>query len=858
MKNKIMNNIRFLMVIFALCGMTYGIFFPVNSVRRVEALENLSNSETVAVADGLTPQPTLEQVNEKLANTSVYFEENRGQQDKRVKYFSRGSGTQMFLTATEAVYVLRSPKSEVQSPKSEIEDKVRDEIPNPKSEIPNPQSATAVYMRLAGANEEANFAPSQELEHRTNYFKGAESEWRTEIPNYRRITAENIYDGIDMVWHGKELGKIQYDFVVAPNVDPSVITWEIEGANNVSLDAEGGLVIETEAGVMKQSKPFTFQETEGVKSEVASGFVLSEKTESSSGETSRIFKVKFALGDYDTSKTLTIDPLAYSTFLGSTSFDRGNAIFADGSGNVYLAGGTTSTAFPTTAGDFDTTHNGNNDVFVTKLNPSGSTLLYSTFIGGSSGDTAYGITVDSGNVYVTGATSSTSYPTTAGAFSTTLTGTQDDVFVTKLNSTGSTLLYSTFIGGNNVDDGRGIEVDSSGNAFVTGYTSDGSITDYPTTAGAFDTTYNGGQNDIFVTKLNASGSSLIYSTFIGGSAIDRGNAIALDLSGNAFVTGQTYDGATDYPTTGGDTTHNGDSDVFVTKLNSSGSSLVYSTFIGGSGFDEGNGIALNSSGNAFVTGSTANHITDYPTTVGAYNNTHNGGVDAFVGKLSVSGSFLFYSTFIGGSDSDYSNSIAVDSTDNAVVTGYTSSSGYPTTAGASDSTYNGMQDIFVTKLNSSGSSLVYSTFIGSSGFDISNAIAVNSSGNAFVTGFTEGFSYPTTTGVFDTTFNGGTEDAFVTKLDLVAPTAANVSISGRVFSPYNRGLSNATVTLTDQNGQIYTTRTSSFGYFRFNEIEAGQTVVVGVRSKRFQFDSQVVAVNEQLEGLNFVPVRENK
>ena len=345
--------------------------------------------------------------------------------------------------------------------------------------------------------------------------------------------------------------------------------------------------------------------------------------------------------------------------------------------------------------------------------------------------------------------------------------------------------YSTFIGGLDRDFGYGIVIDTSGNAYITGNTYDGT-TDYPTTSGAYDITYNGGQYDVFVTKLNSDGSSLMYSTFIGGSSSDYGWGIAIDTSGNAYITGSTYEGPTDYPTTSGafDTTHNGFGDVFVTKLNSTGSSLVYSTFIGGLERDTGFGIVVDTSGNAFITGNTEDGTTDYPNTTGAYDATHNGELDVFVTKLNSAGSSLMYSTFIGGSSNDYGRGIAIDINGNAYVTGYTEDGEieYPTTSGAFDTTHNGRYDVFVTKLNSAGSSLVYSTFIGGTNSDYGYDIAVDTSGNAYITGSTYGSSnittnYPTTLGAYDTTING--DDLFVTKL--------NSSGSSLVYSTFIGG-----------------------------------------------------------------------
>ena len=383
-------------------------------------------------------------------------------------------------------------------------------------------------------------------------------------------------------------------------------------------------------------------------------------------------------------------------------------------------------------------------------------LVYSTFLGGVLSDEGRDIAVDaSGNAYVTGLTDSLDFPTTTGAFDTTHNGGFDDVFVTKLNPTGSALVYSTFVGGSGIDLALGIAVDTSGSAYVTGRT--GSL-NFPTTVGAFDTTHNGVFN-AFVTKLNPSGSALVYSTFLGGLSFDQANDIAVDASGSAYVTGETF--SPDFPTASAfDSTTNGESEAFVTKLNPAGSALVYSTFLGGSSGDFGRGIAVDTSGSAYVTGATFSP--NFPTTAGAFDTTHNGSSDVFVTKFNPSGSApLVYSTFLGDSDDDVGSGIAVDASGSAYVTGETKSPNFPTTVGAFDTTHNGELDVFVTKLNPSGSApLVYSTFLGGSGIDSGRGIAVDKSGSAYVSGFTNSPNFPTT----DAVYNGG-NDAFVTKLN---------------------------------------------------------------------------------------------
>ncbi|MGH7812424.1 MAG: SBBP repeat-containing protein [Candidatus Binataceae bacterium] len=320
------------------------------------------------------------------------------------------------------------------------------------------------------------------------------------------------------------------------------------------------------------------------------------------------------------------------------------------------------------------------------------------------------------------------------------------------------LVYSTYLGGGGTDVGTAIAVDSTGDAYVTGITSS---PNFPTTTGAFDTRPCG---CAFVTKLNVAGSALVYSTYLGGSGRDRGYGIAIDSSSNAYVTGETS--STDFPTTatafqtslGG----KGATNAFVTKLNATGSALVYSTYLGGNGDDTGYGIVIDSSGNAYVTGQSDS--TNFPITLGAFQT--NSGANAFVTKLNKAGSALVYSTYLGGSGNNIGTGIAIDSSGNAYVVGDTTSIDFPTTARAFQTANAGDYDAFVTELNAAGSALVYSTYLGGSNDDQGYRIAVDSSGNAYVAGQTDSTNFPTTSGAFQTGYTGGSDDAFVTKLDM--------------------------------------------------------------------------------------------
>jgi len=480
-------------------------------------------------------------------------------------------------------------------------------------------------IRFVGANPKTRVQGQEELPGKANYFIGnAPTKWRTKVPTYAKVRYDDLYPGVDLIYYGTQR-QLEYDVVVRPGADPNRIIFGIQGADDLEVDAQGDLVLHTAAGQIRQHKPFVYQEVDGVRKEIPGGYVLRDT-----------HQVGFRVTAYDPSLPLIIDPLlVYSTYLGGANNDNASAVAVDAAGNAYVTGITASaTNFPTTAGAFQTTLGGGSDAFVTKLNPTGTALIYSTFLGGSDFDTGVGIAVDaSGNAYVTGSTASTNFPTTAGAFQTTLAGpgggSLTDAFVTKLNPTGTALVYSTYLGGRDFDNGEEVAVDAAGNAYVTGRTSS---TDFPTTVAAFQTTSAGG-GDAFVTKLNSTGSALVYSTFLGGAeSSDGGFGIAVDALGNAYVTGLTN--STDFPTTAGafQTTIGSTQSAFVTKLNPTGSALVYSSYLGGSSLDQGSGIAVDARANAYVTGVTLS--TDFPTTGDAFQTTLGGSTDAFVAKLS--------------------------------------------------------------------------------------------------------------------------------------------------------------------------------------------------------------------------------
>jgi hypothetical protein len=628
------------------------------------------------------------------------------------------------------------------------------------------QSGTAVALRFVGANDHVVIAGEERTTGTVNYLVGADSaNWHTGLPVYERVVYRRLWAGIDMSFSGRG-GRLKYDFAIAPGASVEDIRLAYRGADDLSLARNGGLVIRTATGVLRDAPPRSFQVIGGNRVPVESRF-----------EVRGAHSYGFAIEGYDRRYPLIIDPdLLYSTYLGGTRVGVGESalgVAVDDAGRAFVTGGAGSTDFPTTPGAFDRTLGGFGDAFVTKLNPAGSALAYSTYLGGSRGDFSSDIAVDdAGRAYVTGITGSANFPTTPGSFDRTFGG-SNDAFVTKLNPAGSALAYSTYLGAGRSEEGSDIAVDDAGRAYVTGQTFSAA---FPTTPGSFDRTLGDavfGFGDAFVTKLKPAGSALAYSTYLGGRSSDLGSGIAVDDAGRAYVTGEieSTTGSSDFPTTPGafDRTLGGLRDAFVTKLNPAGSALAYSTYLGGrlpefdSGEDFGSDIAVDVAGSAYVTGTTGS--SDFPTTVGSFDRTLGGSGDAFVTKLKPAGSALAYSTYLGGESGGENGSGIALHLRRAYITGATSSADFPTAPWSFDRTFNGEVDAFMTKVDATGSALMYSTYLGGSNFDIGNGIAAGSAGRAYVAGSTSSSDFPTTPGAFDRTFSESS-DGFVTKLDV--------------------------------------------------------------------------------------------
>jgi hypothetical protein len=557
-----------------------------------------------------------------------------------------------------------------------------------------------------------------------------------------------------------------------------------DGFENIEINQQGELVLSFVDGEIHQHRPALYQIIDGVRRAVKGGYRLADSK-----------TVGFVVGPYDPHFPLIIDPiLSYSSYFGGNGGDTGLAIKVDANGSVYIAGETLSTQFqfsiPTNA--FQRTFKGGKgDAFVAKLDNTGSKLIYFTYLGGSEDDGAFDMALDAaGNVYLTGFTDSPDFPTKNPIFPN-ISGLEDptlhifpfDAFVTKVNASGSALIYSTYLGGSDKDLGAAIAVDPAGNAYVTGYSFS---TDFPLRNPYKNS--RGGNDDVFVTKINPGGNGLVYSTYFGGAGFDEGEGIAADADGFAYLTG--YTTSTNFPTTSNaqGKTLNANSgaltvyDAFVTKIAINGLSLVYSTYLGGTNNDFGYRITLDASRNAYIVGTAQSPGFPHDGVVDGLKIGNLGGTnalnyDAFLTKLNQSGIRL-YSALFGGSGDDVGWNVAVDRLGRAFVIGTTTSTNFPTLAsdGPLHDLKAGKKDAFVTAFDTNGTAALYSGYLGGSQDDYGYGIAVDSEGNAYITGLTFSSNFPVSDAPFQASLRGPSS-AFLAKLRL-SPPLLNVALLG--------------------------------------------------------------------------------
>jgi hypothetical protein len=640
-----------------------------------------------------------------------------------------------------------------------------------------------VKLRFVGANPGVKPDGEEPTPAEISYFKGRPDEWRTGIRSFSRLAYRDIWPGVDLVYSGTA-ERLKYEFIVHPGADPARIRLAWSGASRVTLNAKGELEVGTPLGGFHDEAPLAYQEKDGRKTIVPASFRLEEAADPGAVKTGRRAADSagltrgfgFAVGEYDRSLPLILDPatVVYCGFIGGQADDRGNSIAIDDSGNAYIAGWTGSYDFPVTVGP---------------------DLGFNSGMGGT------------------------------------------DAFVAKVNASGAALVYCGFIGGSWDDVASGVAVDDLGNAYVTGWTFS---QDFPAVVGP-GLSYLGNITqfgDAFVTKVAASGATLTYSGFVGGSLADRAGGIAVDGSGSAYIAG--YTESSDFPAAAGpDVSYNGAQDAFVAKVSASGTGLVYAGFIGGTSSDYGTGIALDESGSAYVTGYTSSYPAEhFPVAVGP-GLTFRGGLDAFVAKVNAAGTGLVYCGYIGGTADDYGSGIAVDSSGNACVTGTTDSQfQFPVTVGPG-LTFRGGLDAFIAKVASSGAGFVYCGFIGGSGDDQGNAVAVDAAGTAYVVGSTNSAAnFPVTGGPY--LVQAGLLDAFV----------ATVSVSGEslIYCGFLGGSQNdeAAGVAADGAGNVYVT-----GYTRSNNfpVTVGPSLVPGAGLIGISDDAFAARISEELPPL---------
>lgn len=708
--------------------------------------------------------PDVQKLAENHVATPTYtrlpliFEANHGQLPADDSFISRGPGYSLLFARNRISLTLQSAGAKKKTP-------LRRDI---------------IDLGIVGAAAECKLQGVDDLPGKTNYFIGSDpTKWRVGVPTFGKIRYENVYSGIDLVFYGNGR-ELEYDFVVHPGVDPNQIEFSIKGETSANLEESGGLALATHAGTIHFRAPVIYQQDGDLRHNIDGHFKL---VGAQHGEK----KLSFVLDPYDHSRTLVIDPvLDYSTYLGGSADDWAGGVAVDNAGNAYLTGTTASLNFPVTPSAVfpahDTCTSYCYDAFVAKISTTGEGLEYATYLGGSGTDYGNAIAVDaSGNAYIAGTTNSTDFPTTDNALQRSCGGScsYDDAFVVKLNSSGSALLYSTYLGGSAEDSGTGIAL--LGNAaYVSGFSGS---TDFPIIAGAYQSSMQG-QGSSFVAQLNATATALTFSTFLGEvDLFDAGGTIAVDAVGNSYVAGTTL--STTFPQTPG-AFHTPflsglSSNMYILKLNPTGSSLVYSALIGGAAPA---GIAVDNLGNAYVAGSAGSFS---PVTPGALDQPCDTG--ALLLKLDAAGDKLLTAAHLCP-DSLWPVGVAFDSSYDIVFSGYTDSADLPTTVGSFRSSKTSgccFSNGVLGKVKEDGSALMYLTYFGGKSTDSPNAMAQDKAGNVYMAGFTSSTNLPIKNGIQTT--NAGSLDAFLAKFTL---PVSQISVSPAVLNFATEGVGEAT------------------------------------------------------------------
>jgi gliding motility-associated-like protein len=718
------------------------------------------------------------------SNKSQFFIENKGQWPNQVKFLARLGGMNCWITDSAVVfdfYKLERSKTIT----------LKHLIPSPYKTDDSGYSVEGCVVKMnfpqnEQSSNKKDFIGIDRLETYYNYFIGKDSnKWEGNVPVYNEILISNVLNGIDARYYFDE-GKLRYDLIVKPGADPSKLIFNFEGQQSISVKNKNELNIRTLVGNVIQNQLVAYQELDGVKLNVRCEF-----NNNNNGS------INFTTGKYNPKIPLIIDPIIFSTFLGGNNRDRLSKIVLDRNKNSYVLGITYSANYPTTSGVYKDSFDGSWVYVLSKLNSSGSSLIYSTYFGSGTAFSQqydFDIQIDStNNIYIAGngtGLNTINYPVTSGAFQTTMTSNYFFSFITKFNPSGSALVFSTYLNGQTYDPKASnyteltrIHLDQYNNIYATGFTGSDN---FPLTNGAMKTSSTCIQcsglihccNYAFITKLNNSGTGLIYSTYFGGDSMTLPYALDVLPNGEVLVAGYTRDYL--FPTTTGTyqtkpicrpPPFHYAGNTFISKINSTGTAIIWSTLFGGYSDDIIRDITHDNNGGIYITGTA--HSANLPITANAIQDSLKG-VDCFISKFDSNCKYLQYSTFLGGSSTDDCTCLKITAPDMVYISGYTNSIDYPVTMGVIQQSLKGPQDIFLSKIDLSSSTLLYSTYLGGSNYDVNGWMDIDNSGNVYLTGTTGSNDFPTTLGSFSPTYNGGTEDGFVTKLDLVIQ-AYNVS-----------------------------------------------------------------------------------
>ncbi len=752
---------------------------------------------------------------QKALSIQIPFIENDGQVDRRVAFYANTFGGCVFVTKTgEIVYQSYAPYA------------LEGDTHTSRGMALKEWFVGGKFQEVKGEGVSAIKAHS---------FRGNDpSGWKANVSTYETVCLGEVFPGIGLKLkaYGNNVEKL---FFVKPGINPEVIRLGLDGADGLAVNITGELEVKTGLGPMTFTKPVAYQEIDGKRVEVDVEYCIWNEgrgdgdpagrlgeaertqrewmpTETGAAWASRYFggycppsrteivhrkpMYGFKVAVYDKTKELVIDPLLASTFLGGADRDYIRSIAVDSKGDVYVAGYTRSSDFPTTTGVYDASFGGSNDVFISKFDKSLTAMLASTFLGGSGAEYVDGwnssgsIAIDrAGNVYVAGQTYSANFPTAGDVYDASYNG-SGDAFVSKFSGDLSSLLMSTYLGGKGDDYGRSLTMDAAGNVFLIGKTES---SDFPVTPGSFSASFHG-SSDIFITKMSGALKDLLASTYLGGSNSDFGYAIAITPGGNVYVAGRTK--SSDFPTTSGAYDPSLDYNnfaAFLSKLNGGLTNLLSSTYLEGSGDDGCNSLAVGADGSVYVSGKTESP--NFPTTPGAYDTSYNNKGDVFVSKMNGDLSALSASTFLGGTEDDTGNALAMDTGGNIYVAGKTESSNFPVTTGAYNAVYGNKGDAFVTKLNANLTDVAASTYLGGSEDDAGRFLAIDAGGNVYLVGQTQSLDFPVTAGAYAVSYGGN--DSFVSKFDknlsgsaslAVTEPAINVSASSAtLFGKVNAG-----------------------------------------------------------------------